>query len=450
MSETFRTYGKNLLKNKRMLYKGVAFNSNQVEPGMLFFALKGERSHGATYAEDAVRRGAIAVVVDREGRQMLPASLSVDVFLVEDVLLEMQQLAAYYRQLFKGKVIGITGSAGKTTVKELIVHVLSQRFSVAYSTGNFNNHIGLPYSILNSPVESDFYVFEIGSNHPGEIKTLASIMQPDWSMITNIGTAHIGYFGSREAIAREKTDIFRYTRQNGLVFINQMDPYLQKVQTNQNKITLALNNDQVDFTLFTEDITETGCVILKTESGRSFTLQIPGKHQAMNALFAYAVGRVAGMDEESIVRALSSFQPVDKRMQIVRKTPYLIINDAYNANKESTLAAIDYLESLNGYRKIMVFGDIFELGSQSEKIHVEIGYRLKNSSIDRIFLIGKETRTIVDHIQDNRFIYFESSQDLVETLKSEIKKNDAILFKASRGMALEKIIEQWIGNAHVG
>lgn len=431
-------------------FKGIEFDSRMIQPGQIFLALQGSQSHGVEFIEEVIEKKAKAIVIDPDGEKYLDRNYPIDIIRVSDALQAFQEFAKYYRTFFKGKVIGITGSAGKTTVKEMVKQVLQHKFKVESTKGNFNNHLGLPYSIVNASLTADFYVFEIGTNHPGEIEFLASIMDPDWSLITNIGTAHIGYFGSQEAIYQEKKKLFDLTRPEGILFINADDPFLKQYSSDKRRISFALDNKTVDYTFTVSGMTSEGNVMLQTTGGREFTLQIPGLHQAINALMAYAIGMKAGIEEEAIIEALRELQPINKRMEVVQEFPFMIINDAYNANRESTLASIEFLEKVRGKRKIFVFGDIFELGEYSRRIHMEIGERLANSTIDKVYIIGQEASKLKEKYENEKFIYKETHDDIAVELINEIKEGDVVLFKASRGMKLEKIVDKIVGKKNAG
>lgn len=441
MKNAFLTYVLNLLETGK--HKGLEWNSAQVQPGQIFVALKGTRHHGAEFANEAVNKGAVAILTDKEGAEIAETQYRDKIFIVDNVVQVLHHLCSEYRDRLKGTVIGVTGSSGKTTVKEMITAVLSTGFRVHSSRGNFNNELGFPYSLLNAPMEADFFVFEIGTNHPGEIRQLASMMRPDWSVITMIGTAHIGFFGSQQAIYEEKTDLFRHTREDGTIFLNLDDSFLRQYQDHRRKVTFSLQDSLAKYRFHSVKMTGNGCVRIQTLSGREFSLAVPGRHQAMNSLIAYSFGMEAGLKEDDIIAALANFRSPDKRMEIVMDQPCLIINDAYNANRESVFSAIDFLEQVEAGRKIFVFGDIFELGDASEKIHREIGERLQQSSFDFIFMIGQETGKIVNKIgMDERIRHFASAEELVKELISMIKPGDAIVFKASRGMKLEEIVNR--------
>ncbi|GAB4182375.1 MAG: UDP-N-acetylmuramoyl-tripeptide--D-alanyl-D-alanine ligase [Calditrichia bacterium] len=424
-------------------FNGIEIDSRKVTDGKWFICLEGEKTHGVQFVNTAVKNGAGAIVVEKARRGEIPGNCPVPILEVEDVLSELHAFASYYRSLFKGKVIGITGSAGKTTVKEMVLAVLRSGFRCAGTVGNYNNHLGLPYSILNAPIDFDFYVFEIGTNHKGEIATLASIMKPDWSYITNIGTAHIGYFGNRDAIYIEKQELFNHTDEKGTLFINLDDPYLAGYKSTKRHITISVNS-HADYTLRSSSVNSDGFAEVDLGDYR-ITSPLPGKHQVHNLLAAVAIGSEAGLNPDKIRSGLQSMTSISKRMEIVQKNPYVIINDAYNANKESTCAAADYLESISATGKIMVLGDIFELGDLSEQIHIEVGQYLQTKQFNHILLVGNETGAIMDAIQDERFWYTKSKDELYFKIKEIVKPGDAVLFKASRGMALETVIDKLTG-----
>ncbi|MCK5074779.1 MAG: UDP-N-acetylmuramoyl-tripeptide--D-alanyl-D-alanine ligase, partial [Calditrichia bacterium] len=349
----------------------VHFDSRAVKKGDWFIALVGENSDGHLFVPQAVKNGASVIIVNEMWWNKSQEKPEANYIVVSHPLTALQQIASLYRSFYKKTVIAITGSVGKTTTRNWIASVLKQKFNVSYSGKNYNNHIGLPYSMLSSDLNADFWIMELGSNHPGEIAFLAEILEPDWSLVTTIGTAHLGFFKSKEDVYKEKSSLYDNTKKDGKIFINSDDEFLKGYSKFKSSIKISVEKkEDYSFDFVKKD--KVGHFYVKADTGSIIKLPLPGKHLAINALFAYAVGKEAGLEEESIIKGIEELSFVEKRMQIVQETPYMIVNDAYNANKESVIAAGNFLMDVEAERRIMVLGDIFELGDFSQKIHHEI------------------------------------------------------------------------------
>ncbi len=433
---SFKVFGK--LKP----WNSVQFDSRLIGINDWFVALEGEKSDGHDYIEQALAKGASVVVVNELWWQNSKEKPDATYIVTSHTLTAMQQIAGIYRDLFGGKVIAITGSAGKTTTRNWVANVLQQQYIVSSSHKNYNNHLGLPYSILNSNNSSDFWVLELGSNHPGEIEFLAKILRPDWSIVTNIGTAHLGFFANQEEIFNEKVALFKYTKEQGLIILNKDDKYLKKFNDFLRIKTISLGSS-ADYVFDAVQSDKVGRWTVKSIDGSAIKLPIPGEHQIYNALFAYAVGREAGMEESKVVEGLESLTVPEKRMEIIKEEPYLVINDAYNANKESVIAAGKFLADCEARRKIFVWGDVFELGGFSGELHKEMAEVLDATGLDIIVTIGKATEEASKVIKRAEHYHFDTHTEIREFLKENLQEGDALLLKASRGMQLERILENW-------
>ncbi|MCK5075417.1 MAG: UDP-N-acetylmuramoyl-tripeptide--D-alanyl-D-alanine ligase [Calditrichia bacterium] len=418
----------------------VHFDSRLIKKGDWFVALAGENNDGHLYIPQAIQNGASVILADEIWWNKTDDIPSGNYIITSHSLSALQQIASIYRTLYKGTIVAITGSTGKTTTRDWIVNVLKQNFNVASSCKNYNNHIGLPYSILNSDINADYWVIELGSNHPGEIAFLAEILKPDWSLVTNIGTAHLGFFKSKEDIYREKSSLFSKTMKDGKVFINMDDPFLGEYIGFTKLIKLSVK-EKTEYSFELIGCDKLGRYNVKTEMDSEIKLPVPGSHQAMNALFAYAIGLEAEMKEEMVINGIQSFSATDKRMEIIQETPYIIVNDAYNANKESIFAAGKFLKEVEANRKIMVLGDVFELGKFSREIHTEIVDFLDNLDLNLILTIGEETKKVSNNIIKTEHKHFEKHEEIKNFLKENLYPGDILLLKASRGMQLEKILE---------
>ena len=425
---------------------GVESDSRKVEVGDLFVALRGERVDGHDFIPSAKTLGASAALVSRPSEE-LPCVV------VESPLRAYGEIAKHYREMTGVKVVGITGSVGKTTTKEMIASVLSRDFKLYKSEGNHNNEIGLPMTVMDMPDDTELLVAELGTNHPGEIAYLSAIAQPDYAVITNIGIAHIEYLGSREGILREKLDILRSSLKNTVGIFNGDEPLLWNVRNDggHRKYYFGIENKLAD--LVASDIVELddGMRFQVTGMGQQFELFVPaiGHHTVYNALCATATALLLDIKPEKIQSALSSFQNTGMRQRIYPHGGMTIIEDCYNAGPESTEAALNVLESYPGKgRRIAVLGDMLELGSRSSAEHYRIG-RLAAQKADMLFTYGANavrmiTGAITGGMTAKNAEHFDTHEDLAHVLKTRVAEGDIILFKGSRGMKMERALHLFL------
>lgn len=423
--------------DENLFISGVSTDSRKVKNAELFIALKGINMDGHDYVQKAVEKGALASVVskkiDGSGTQIL----------VEDTFIALKKLAAFYREGFNIPVIGVTGSTGKTSTKEIIASVLDEEFNVHKTMLNFNNEIGLPLTIFELKREHEISVLEMGMNNLGEIQRLSEISRPNIGVITNIGTAHIENLGSRENILKAKMEITSYFDSNGILIVNGDDRYLSTIDNKDYKIIKVSSNNNGDYNAFdVENHGELGIefkCIFRNEPCK-FKLNVPGMHNIYNALSAIAIGDLFNMDLNSIKQGLEKYKPVGQRMNIINLDKDIkIINDCYNANPESMKAAIDVLVTYEKRRKIAVLGDMFELGDFSEAAHREVGSYLKGKC-DILIAVGNDAIHIYNEAKMNIESYFFKAKDEANGyIKSILKDGDILLVKASRGMKMEDI-----------
>lgn len=420
---------------------GVSTDTRTIQIGDLFVALSGDSFDGHDYVEQAASNGAVAAIVGREVDATIP------LYRVEDTLTALQQLAAYHREILRAggaggtKVIAVTGSNGKTTTRHLIATVLSAKLRGTQSPKSFNNHIGVPLTLLAASTQDDFVVAEVGTNHPGEIEPLARLLLPDVAVITNIGAAHIGHFGSREAIAQEKGALLSYVAADGLVIVPHDEPLLDAaIEQIAGEMQICCIGNDVQVTGGNEN----GLTVNANGEHMDMTLPLPGEHNVTNALAAVAVGQWFGMDVESIAAALAGAAPVDMRAQTVRRGDVTFINDAYNANPDSMRAALTMLAAADApARRVAVLGDMFELGDFAMDAHRAVGEQIAamDERIDLVVLIGKLSTHAAVALPAERCCVFEQWDDaLPARVRELLQPNDLVLVKASRGMALERLI----------
>ncbi len=438
-SEMFSTIFESMLGSK--IYHpiaGLTNDSRHVEGGDLYIAIKGKNNDGHEFLDEAKEKGAVAALVNE-----INNDFDLQQIKVKDTIESIKSVAIKWRQNFDIPIVAITGSNGKTSSKDLLVHILSENFEVHATKGNFNTTIGLCFTLFGLQPHHDLAIVEIGASMPGEIKNLCSIALPTHGLITNIAPAHLEGFGSIENIAREKGDLFRALN-DGISFVNMADDHISKINIKGEKISFGLTPDcNFPADIFQEEDGTLTLILntheIKTNSQNFSFLK--------NCIAASAIAITLGVKAETLNNQLRSFSPPRGRCFVSQKNNITIIDDTYNANLTSAIAALDYLNAFsNEGRKIFVFGDMLELGDESERQHAQIGMKCSNLEIDCVYTIGNQT-TFTDSNIRNGIIHqhFRSKDQLIGSLKRMIKKGDKILFKGSRGMKMEKIIEGVFG-----
>lgn len=412
---------------------GICKDTRSIIKDSLYIALKGANFNGNKFAEQALKGGCKYALIDEE-----KFAIDERFILVEDVLSTVQQLAQYHRRQFNIPVIGITGSNGKTTTKELIAATLEPKYNVLFTKGNLNNHIGVPLTLLRLNNEHEIAIIEMGANKPGDIKELVEITEPEYGIITNIGTAHIEGFGSLEGVIQTKTELYNYLEQtNGKVFINYDDELLMKyipincVQISYGEKkgylrgTLHELTPMVSFSWFTPE--EYQSPILNTK--------LVGKYNFFNFIAAIAVAHFFEVDSSAINMAIENYTPTNNRSQIEQTENNTVIVDCYNANPTSMLSALESFEAIKHSDKIAILGDMLELGEISSEEHEKIVNWLSDNRI-HAYLVGKEFKPVA-----NGFTHFETVDQLVKSLKETPIEDSLVLLKGSRGIQLEKCMD---------
>lgn len=419
-------------------FNAVNTDTRKVQAGDLFVALKGPSFDGHDFLDQALEKGAVAALVDRPVESKLPQ------IQVDNTLNALGILAKARREVFAGKLIGLTGSNGKTTVKELTAAIFGLKGKVLATQGNFNNDIGLPLTLLRLEGDEMFAVIEIGANHHGEISYLTKIACPDVAIITNAGAAHLEGFGSVEGVANAKSEIFQGLNEHGCAVINADDHYadlwLEKTRAFK-QICFAIESQTADVSAFNIIVNPDSSVFTLSMAGQSEIVSLPlaGLHNVSNALAAASAAMALGIGLKTIKQGLESFQGVGGRQKILNMpNGARLIDDTYNANLESAKAGIDVLRSYEGY-KILVLGDLLEIGSQSAMIHEKIGEYAKQQGIDELLAIGNESVKTVQAFGQNGQ-HFQTKQELIENLKSKLSATVVAMVKGSRGMRMEEII----------
>ncbi|GAB3793557.1 UDP-N-acetylmuramoyl-tripeptide--D-alanyl-D-alanine ligase [Virgibacillus kimchii] len=411
----------------------------------LFVPIIGENFDGHHYILQAVEQGAIATLWDE--RKELPADLPDDfpVYFVDDTVMGLQRTAENYRAEVDPTVIGITGSNGKTTTKDMVRAVVETTYQTHYTRGNLNNHIGLPLTILSMKRDTEVLVLEMGMNQFGEIETLSKIARPDYAIITNIGESHIEFLGSREGIARAKLEILDGLCANGKVIIDGDEKLLEKLHEQENVITSGYGKEN---TKVIEIISmEYNRTDFRLKNSGKFTIPLLGKHHVHNASYAISIGELLDIKQEKIQHALQQLSRTSMRFEMIKgANGTSIINDAYNASPTSMKAAIDVVKEMDGFNhKVLVLGDILELGVHAEEMHRSIAENI-TVPITAVFTYGDQAGVISESIAEkNKTIHsrhFTSKEALIKEIKHYLGEDSLLLFKASRGLQFEKLIEE--------
>jgi UDP-N-acetylmuramoyl-tripeptide--D-alanyl-D-alanine ligase len=426
---------------------GYSIDSRTVGAGQLFFAVKGERLDGHNFVGQALESGAVAAVVRKDQLSRYPAHTQL--LAVDDTLVALQSLAASVRKLWGKPLIAVTGSAGKTTTKEAIAHVLGARFRVLKSEGNFNNHFGLPLMLLKLQPEYDVAVIEMGMSHAGEIRALAKIAQPEVGVVTNVAAVHLEFFDSLAGIARAKYELVESLPTNGTAVLNADDEYVSQFGRDF-KGRVLLYGTHVTASVRAENITPKGAQgtefdVVIGETREHATLPLVGEHNILNALAAVAVGVERGLRLVEAVAALASLSPADKRGQVLQVGNITVINDCYNSNPKALEAMVDALAAMPAKRRVVVAGEMLELGPAGEEMHRRAGEHIAAKKIDVLIGVRGLARPLVDAAKQAgvQATFVASAEEAGEWLAHETREGDVVLLKASRGVKLEKALEAW-------
>jgi UDP-N-acetylmuramoyl-tripeptide--D-alanyl-D-alanine ligase len=417
-------------------FPSVTTDTRNIRKGDIFFALKGPNFNANSMALQALESGAAYAVVDEDEFAKDPRCL-----LCKDVLKTLQALALFHRQQLRIPFIGITGSNGKTTTKELAHAVLSKKFRTLATSGNLNNHIGVPLTLLSITPKHEVAIIEMGANHVGEIKDLCALCLPDYGLITSIGKAHLEGFGSFEGVIKAKTELFDFIRKNkGILFVNADNDLLMGLSSGIKRVLYGQKTEG----LVKGNITGMDpCLSIewqKNEEGKKQLVhsQLIGQYNLDNMLASISIGIELGVADKLISEALAEYTPSNNRSQFTRTEHNALILDAYNANPSSLSAAIENFAQLEGKKKILIAGDMLELGPESTQEHRNIARLIQSKNFYRVILIGKEFEKIKGEIEAD---FYGGSKDALEWLKKNPIKGSIILVKGSRGVKLETLIE---------
>ena len=431
----------------RAVAQGYSIDSRTIEPGELFFAVKGERFDGHDFVDAAFTAGAVGTVVRKD--QLARYPVKTRLIAVEDTLTGLQTLATAVRRLWAKPLVGVTGSAGKTTTKEAIAQVLASRFRVLKSEGNFNNHFGLPLMLLKLEPEHDAAVIEMGMSHAAEIAALARIAQPEIGVVTNVAPVHLEFFNSVAEIARAKYELIESLPSNGIAILNADDEYVcQFGRDFKGKVVLYGLRPSAD--VRAENIQPRGAEgsqfdLVVGGCRENVTLPLVGAHNIYNALAAVATGMERGLSPSEAATALAKLRPPDKRGQVVKLGNITFINDCYNSNPKALAAMVEALAGMAASRRIVVAGEMLELGPEGEALHRRAGEYMAGRKIDRLLGVRGLCCAMVEAASraGMRAEFVNTPEEAGEWLVRETQEGDVVLLKASRGVKLEKALEVW-------
>ncbi|NVO10471.1 MAG: UDP-N-acetylmuramoyl-tripeptide--D-alanyl-D-alanine ligase [Bacteroidales bacterium] len=414
----------------------VTTDSRHIQKGSMFFALKGDNFDGNRFAIEAVNQGCVAAIVDN------PKIIDDRCIYVENVLETLQNLSTLHRKSLGIKILAITGSNGKTTTKELVSSVLSKKYNVCATKGNLNNHIGVPLTLLSLTNEIDIAVVEMGANHPGEIKQLSSIAMPDYGIITNIGRAHLEGFGSFEGVKQTKGELYQYLAANkGYAFYNPNNEYLNDIinHCNLRSHSIPYIKELDEISIDTSIPSPYLCLKVKLAGNKPLRIQtsLVGNYNYENVLAAITVGQYMGISLEMIKEAIEGYTPSNSRSQLVKTNFNTVILDAYNANPSSMEVSIRNFSAYDGNQKVVIIGEMLELGDYSAEEHKRIAKLVKSCGFYLTIFVG---RGFKNEAED--YLYFPDSDSCLQYLKDHPIQNSLVLLKGSRGVKLEKVMER--------
>ena len=433
------------IENKEIL--SVTKDSREKANKGLFIAIKGENTDGHRYIEDAVQNGAVAVLVNDEPDTYVQGVVYIQ---VEDSVKALQDLATEYRARFNIPFVAVTGSVGKTTTKDMIASVLATKYKVLKTAGNFNSEIGAPMTILGLNNNYEIAVIEMGMDHLGQIANISKIVKPDTAVITNVGVAHIEYLKTRENILKAKCEVFENLAKDGVGILNADDDMLIKVDNKFEKIWYG-KSDSADIRVENVVVDYADGVVKATLclGEERYGIKIPGlsEHLVYSAMSAIAVGLRYGLSVQQAIDGVANYTHTKMRMDIYKlKNNILVIDDTYNANPDSMKSLIDTVKKADKTHKILILGDMFELGEKSNELHIEVlDYAITNG-INKIFVVGDNMNKAASILQNEHIICFDTKEDLVNNLSKIVVSNSIIAIKASRGMKFENITEKILEN----
>lgn len=419
----------------------VSIDTRTIKKNSIYVAIKGRNFDGHNFVRDAIKKGATSVIVQNRKLKLFD-DIQVPIISVKNTIDAYAELARICRNKSKAKVISITGSNGKTSTKEMLAHLLTVKYKVHKTIANNNNNIGVPLTILNAPQKTDFIILEHGTNHFGEIEYTARIATPDMSLITNIGDSHLQNLVSREKVLEEKISLFNYTRESGIIFINKDDAFLSKLKFRNKEVVKFGFKGKVDIKAKLNKYDTSFITIQGLGKTLDCKIKLLGEANKKNFLAAVSIALKLGMSKRDIIKQAATLPQIKGRLELIELNDISIIDDTYNSNPNSVENAISVLKKFTGRKiKVLIFGDMFELGEESVEYHKQVGQIIDKSKFDYVFTIGNHSKFVFEKLkQTKNKKHFNRRSSLVNNLKKLKLKDAVFLVKGSRGMKMEDFV----------
>lgn len=435
--------GEVIIKSEDVSFNKLCIDTRKIEKNNVFLAIKGANFNGNDFALKALEAGASIVIIDEVKFNLNEIENKGTIVKVKNTREALLNLAKFYRKKLGLKVVGVTGSTGKTSTKDLIAALLSHKYKVFKTKGNFNNDIGLPLMILELTSKDDVAVLEMGMSSLGEIELLADVARPDIAVITNIGLSHIENLKTQENILKAKMEISTFFNKENTLIINAEDKLLKNVYSNRFKVEKIGYNHEYDVYASNIILKEEETEFLAHAFGEEavFNLPMAGKHNVLNTMLAIEVANCLNVSFEEMIKGLENLEATSMRLQVIKKEGLIIINDCYNASPDSMKSSLDVLSAYKDHRKVAILGDMYELGGESEKAHFEVGEYAKDK-LDILIVIGRYIKNFKDGFNNDNIIMYKTKEECIKELKNIVKLNDVVLIKASRGVKLEDVVKK--------
>lgn len=435
--------GEVIVKGNNINFNKLCIDTRKIEKDNVYLAIKGANFNGNDFAIKALEAGASIVIVDELNFNLNDIKENGNVIKVKNTREALLNLAKFYREKLGLKVIGVTGSTGKTSTKDLIAALLSAKYRVFKTKGNFNNDIGLPLMILELTSDIDVAVLEMGMSSLGEIELLAKVAKPDIGVITNVGLSHIENLKTQENILKAKMEITAFFGKDNVLIVNGEDELLKNISSDVFKVKKIGYNHEYDVYASNIILREEETEFLAHAFGEEavFNLPMAGKHNVLNTMLAIEVSKSLNVSFEDMVRGVENLEATSMRLQVIKKQGLTIINDCYNASPDSMRSSLDVLSAYKNNRKIAILGDMYELGDESEKSHFEVGKYAKDK-VDTLIVIGKYIKNFKDGFNNDNIIMYNTKEECIKELENIIKLDDVVLVKASRGVKLEDVVKK--------
>lgn len=435
--------GEVIVKGNNSNFNKLCIDTRKIEKDNVYLAIKGANFNGNDFAIKALEAGASIVIVDELNFNLNDIKENGNVIKVKNTREALLNLAKFYREKLGLKVIGVTGSTGKTSTKDLIAALLSAKYRVFKTKGNFNNDIGLPLMILELTSDIDVAVLEMGMSSLGEIELLAKVAKPDIGVITNVGLSHIENLKTQENILKAKMEITAFFGKDNVLIVNGEDELLKNISSDVFKVKKIGYNHEYDVYASNIILREEETEFLAHAFGEEavFNLPMAGKHNVLNTMLAIEVSKSLNVSFEDMVRGVENLEATSMRLQVIKKQGLTIINDCYNASPDSMRSSLDVLSAYKNNRKIAILGDMYELGDESEKSHLEVGKYAKDK-VDTLIVIGKYIKNFKDGFNNDNIIMYNTKEECIKELENIIKLDDVVLVKASRGVKLENVVKK--------